>query len=80
MKTLGSTRHRALIAALIKRREALDLTQADVAGKLGEYQSFVARYESGQRRIDVIELLRLAEILKFDASALVRKLARLPSL
>jgi transcriptional regulator with XRE-family HTH domain len=80
VKTLGSTRHRVLIAALIERREALDLTQADVAGKLGEYQSFVARYESGQRRIDVIELLRLAEILKFDATVLVRKLARLPAL
>lgn len=78
LKTLGSTRHRALIATLIERREELDLTQADIAAELGEYQSFVARYESGQRRIDVIELLRLAEILKFDASALIRKLAKLP--
>ncbi len=55
------------------------MTQADVADRLGEYQSFVARYESGQRRIDVVELLRLAEILKFDASGLVRKLAKLPA-
>jgi len=67
-----------LIAALIERRERLDLTQADVAAKLDEYQSFVARYESGQRRIDVVELIRLAEILRFDASGLVRKLAKLP--
>ncbi|QND41102.1 helix-turn-helix transcriptional regulator (plasmid) [Rhizobium leguminosarum bv. viciae] len=65
-KTLGTERHRALIALLVEKREASGLTQTELADKLGEYQSFVARLESGQRRVDVIEFLELARILNFD--------------
>ncbi|PDT20298.1 helix-turn-helix domain-containing protein [Rhizobium hidalgonense] len=65
-KTLGTERHKALIALLIEKREAAGLTQIELAKKLGEYQSFVARLESGQRRVDVIEFLELSEILGFD--------------
>lgn len=71
-KTLGSDRHKALIAFLIERREAAGMTQAQLAERLGEYQSFVARLESGQRRVDVVELIELGCILGFDpAIALV---------
>jgi len=42
------------------------MTQADLAARLDEYQSFVARLESGQRRIDVVEFLDLAEALGLD--------------
>ncbi|MGZ9719103.1 helix-turn-helix domain-containing protein [Rhizobium miluonense] len=65
-KTLGTERHKALIALLTEKREAAGLTQLELARKLGEYQSFVARLESGQRRVDVIEFLELSEILDFD--------------
>ncbi len=67
VKTLGSRRHKALIGLLIERREALGMTQTQLADRLGEYQSFVARLESGQRRVDVVEFLELAEVLRFDA-------------
>jgi transcriptional regulator with XRE-family HTH domain len=65
-KSLGSARHRALVDLLIAKREAAGLTQADLATKLGEYQSFVARLESGQRRVDVVEFFELSEALGFD--------------
>lgn len=42
------------------------MTQTELAARLGEYQSFVARIESGQRRIDVVELLELGNALRFD--------------
>jgi predicted transcriptional regulator len=58
-KTLGSTRHRALIDLLIKQREALGMTQSELATQLGEHQSFVGRIESGERRIDVVEFIKL---------------------
>jgi ribosome-binding protein aMBF1 (putative translation factor) len=66
IKTLGTERHKALLALLIAKREAAGLTQSDLAAKLGEYQSFVARLESGQRRVDVVEFIELAELLGFD--------------
>ena len=64
-KTLGSSRHKKLIAFLTKKREAAGMTQSQLAHKLGEYQSWVARLESGQRRVDVIEFEILAKILGF---------------
>ncbi|ACS60459.1 transcriptional regulator, XRE family (plasmid) [Rhizobium leguminosarum bv. trifolii WSM1325] len=75
-KTLGTERHRALIALLVEKREASGLTQTELADKLGEYQSFVARLESGQRRVDVIEFLELARILNFDPLDALGRLAR----
>ncbi len=71
-KTLGSARHAALIDLLIAKREAAGLTQADFAARLGEYQSFIARMESGQRRVDVVELITFAEIIGFDPADAVR--------
>ena len=65
-KTLGTSRHRALIAFLTAKRHAAGMSQTDLAKALGEYQSFVARMESGQRRVDVIEYENLAQILEFD--------------
>jgi len=65
-KTLGTLRHNALIAFLTAKRHAAGMSQSDLADALGEYQSFVARMESGQRRVDVIDFENLAEILGFD--------------
>ena len=65
-KTLGTSRHRALIAYLTQKRKDAGMSQAELADALGEYQSFVARMESGQRRVDDVEFENLAQILKFD--------------
>ena len=73
-KTLGTARHKALVAMLIEARERAGMTQTDLANRLGEYQSFVARLESGQRRVDVVELIELAGILGFDAPSMVQAL------
>lgn len=72
--TIGTKRHKALIALLIEERVAAGMTQDDLADALGEYQSFVARLESGQRRIDVIEFLDIAKVVGFDPKALIAKL------
>ena len=76
-KTLGTARHEALIKILVEEREASGLTQMELARKMGEYQSFVARLESGQRRVDVVEFLKLAEILGFDPHETLKELSKL---
>ena len=76
-KTLGSKRHRALIDMIIKRREAISMTQTEFARRLGEYQSFVGRLESGQRRVDVVELIEIAEALGFDPAKIVSALKKI---
>ncbi len=75
-KTLGSARHKLLVDFIVAKREAAGLTQTQLAEKLGEYQSFVARLESGQRRIDVVEFLELARLLKFDPIVALGKLGK----
>nr|WP_210333008.1 helix-turn-helix transcriptional regulator [Rhizobium sp. RHZ01] len=68
-----------MIELLIAKREAAGLTQVDLATKLGEYQSFVARLESGQRRVDLVEFLELSDLLKFDAVEVLEAIAQIPS-
>ncbi|TIO88534.1 MAG: helix-turn-helix transcriptional regulator, partial [Mesorhizobium sp.] len=54
-KSLRSPRHQRFLAQLISLRKVKGLTQAKVAEKLGRPQSFVAKYEGGERRLDIIE-------------------------
>ncbi|MET0986417.1 MAG: helix-turn-helix transcriptional regulator [Steroidobacteraceae bacterium] len=75
MKSLRSADHRHLLVLLVAAREKAGLTQQQLAERLGKPQSFVAKYEGGERRIDVIEFLALARALEFDASRAVREIA-----
>jgi len=60
------TKQKALARFIADQRKAAGLTQAQVAKKLRRYQSFVANIESGQRRLDVVELVELARAIGFD--------------
>lgn len=70
-KTIRSSGHEALRDALIAARKAAGLTQAELALRLRCHQSFVARLESGERRVDVVELIVLARALQIDAITLL---------
>ena len=59
-------------AALAAARDRAGLTQAQLAKLLRKPQSFVSNYERGQRRIDVLELLRIIEALKGNAQAVFK--------
>ena len=54
-------------------REA-GLKQADVARELGRHQPFITSIENGQRRIDVVEFLQLAQVIGFDPHEVLRML------
>ena len=73
-----SRRHQRLAELLLQYREHAQLRQTDVAAQLGRYQPLITHMESGQRRIDVVELLDLAEIIGFDPHALIDELVRTP--
>lgn len=54
----------ALLAQLLRDlRIQSDLTQTDVASALGKPQSYVSKYESGERRVDFVELTELCRVL-----------------
>lgn len=59
---------------LIKSRKAACLTQAQLAKKLSHPQSFVSKYERGERRLDVVEFLDVARALGIDPLEFLREL------
>lgn len=63
--------------ALVKARKEAGLTQAALAAKLGRPQSFISKYENGERRLDVVEFVEVAEAIGFDATKFLTKLRRL---
>lgn len=75
-KTLRSRAHATLTAQLRRAREAAGLTQTEVAGRLGRPQSYVAKTESGERRLDVVEFVAFARALEADPAAMVREVDR----
>ena len=71
-RTLESQRHEALRKFIKEKREKADLTQHELARLIRRSQSYVATIETGQRRIDVVELVELAAALDFDPQAALR--------
>ncbi|MEL7179666.1 MAG: helix-turn-helix transcriptional regulator [Pseudomonadota bacterium] len=74
-KTLGDIRHKELVRILIQKRRDAGLRQVELAQQMKVYQSLIARLESGERRVDVVELIKLSEILSFDPAEIVRGLS-----
>ncbi|TWO67801.1 helix-turn-helix transcriptional regulator [Caenimonas sedimenti] len=62
-RVLQSTFYKKLRSALAEARSQAGLTQEDVAEKLGRPQSFVSKYESGERRLDVLEFVEVCQAL-----------------
>ena len=75
-RTFASKRHAALVGLLRKKRKEAGLTQVQVAERLDRYQSFVTDYERGQKRIDAVELVSIAEAIGFDPLDAVRLIKR----
>lgn len=63
-KSQHTRSYNRLLEALLQARKDAGLTQAEVAKKLGTYASFVSKCESGERRIDVIELAQFCRVYK----------------
>lgn len=74
MKSLRSPAHVRLLELLVKAREKAGMTQQQLADRLGKPQSFVAKYEGGERRIDVIEFVAIADALEMDPARAIRDL------
>ena len=67
-------RRETLRRELREARLRAGLRQIDLAAALGKPQSFVAKIERGERRIDLIEAIALCHAVKLDPKALIKKL------
>jgi transcriptional regulator with XRE-family HTH domain len=78
-RSLFSPAYRRLRDWLVTGRHAQSLTQVQLAEKLGRPQSFVSKYERGERRLDFVEVFEIAEVLGVDVRDLVTELRRPPN-
>lgn len=72
-KSLKSAEYARLIALLVAARKGAGVRQHALAKKLGRPQSFIAKYEGGERRIDVVEFIEIARALGADPVRLFKE-------
>jgi transcriptional regulator with XRE-family HTH domain len=75
-KSVHTEAYRVLRERLVAARHAAGLTQQQLANRLGRPQSFVAKYEGGERRVDVVELFEIAAALDADARRIVQAVSK----
>lgn len=73
-KSLRSPRQLQLQSLLADLRKSKNLTQSEVAARLNRPQSFVAKYEGGERRLDIVEFIDVAEALGVEPCDLLAKI------
>jgi transcriptional regulator with XRE-family HTH domain len=64
--TVDTKCHQSLIELLIEARLKSGLTQKKIARAIHKSQTWIARVESGDRRVDVCELIVLSRVLGAD--------------
>ena len=72
-KSLSSLKHKSFLGLLRKVREEAGLRQIDVALRLDQPQSFVSKYESGERRLDLLELELVCEACDTTLAGFVKR-------
>jgi transcriptional regulator with XRE-family HTH domain len=68
------TERRVLETMLRQMRLDAGLTQEEVAKRLGRKQPFVSKYESGERRLDILEMRAVCDALGVSLAGFARRL------
>ncbi len=77
MRSRFTTEFKVFCRVMAEEREEAGLTQAELSRRLGKPQSFVSKYERGERRLDVAEFIVIARAMDRDPAKMVRKVERL---
>jgi transcriptional regulator with XRE-family HTH domain len=73
-KSVHSAGQAAFRELMIRARKAAGLTQHELANRLRRPQSFVAKYEGGERRVDVVEFIEICKAVEADPNKLLKVL------
>lgn len=71
-KSVYTNQYTILRRSLIDARKTAGLTQQDLATILSKPQSYVSKFESGERRIDVIEFIMISKAIGVDPIEIIR--------
>lgn len=73
-KSTHTPEYQRLVEFLVETRRAAQLTQQQVADRLGKPQSYVAKVEGAERRIDVLEFAALVKAMDSNPTVLLDRL------
>lgn len=68
--------YKALLQALIQARKEAGITQVELAARIGRRQTFVSKYETEERRLDVAEYIAIARAVGAEPFELMRAAER----
>ena len=74
MKTIYQQRYIDLIELMILARKNVGKTQANLAEQLGKHQSYIAKIEGCERKVDVVEFVEICKIIGASPSDLIKAL------
>ena len=66
--------YQKLLRLLIEARHSKGLTQTEVGKRIGKRQTFVSKYELGERRLDVVEFLLICKAMNVSYNGMIKKL------
>ena len=76
MRSLHSKPYQAFIAEMVLARKEANVTQHELARRLKKPQSFVSKYERGERRLDVPEYILILSALELDPVRWLRRIIK----
>lgn len=74
MASVYAEDYQQVIGMLKKARKDRGVSQVQLSEAFGRPQSFIAKVENGERRLDIVEFLHLARLLDLDPSAVINKI------
>ncbi|GKV90398.1 helix-turn-helix domain-containing protein [Pectobacterium carotovorum] len=74
MASVYSDEYQIVIKALREARIAKGITQGNLALALDRPQSFIAKVENGERRLDIVEFIHIARLLFLDPASIIAKI------
>ncbi|OYV61875.1 MAG: transcriptional regulator [Acidiphilium sp. 21-62-4] len=72
MASIFHSEYKQFLRQLIAARKAAGFTQEVLAARLEKKQSFISKYERGERRLDVVEFLGIAKAIGIDPIIFIR--------
>lgn len=73
---LHSPKYKLFRECILQLRKDAGVSQVELSERLGRPQSYVSKYESGERRLDVVEFLEVCGALKADPKAIITRLLK----
>lgn len=72
MSSLRSDLYQRIIELLVQARKDAGVTQAELGKRIGQRQTFVSKFELGERRLDVAEFIAVSRAIGADPNGIIR--------